>query len=63
MAHSELISKYAQQVTEANLRIVELEVAIADARSEWEAVKAATILHQHGDGEEVCCLCKELQRK
>lgn len=49
MAHKKLITKYAKQLTESNQRIVELEVAVADARAELDMLKVRSVAQQGAD--------------
>lgn len=60
MAHKELITKYAKELTESHQRIVELEVAVADARAELEVAKIGSVTQQGGDNQEVRDLHIEL---
>lgn len=63
MAHKELITQYAKQLTEANQRIIDLEVNIADVRSELDKANASENHPRDDDKKEIERLRKELAAK
>lgn len=63
MAHKELISKYAKQLSESQQRILELEITIADARTEAEEVKTSGRETQSDGKDEIAALRAELMSK
>lgn len=63
MAHKELITRYAKQLNESHQRIVELEVAVADARAELDTTKLDGSRRMPGDSPEIGRLRAELNKK